>query len=129
MRPRDERRPSLAAFEQRPLPRSLTRCLNELPSRVRAEIDLHEFAQLDSRQRMAVERLAEDLRAHVVAYDLRATIRGRPLCTAARQAYLDADQLAWLQAVERTLPSRLALVAYARPGSAARFFLYGALSA
>jgi hypothetical protein len=89
--------------------------LAELPPRLPALIDTTSFRQLDPEERAAVERLGELTHAYLVAYDLRNVERGLPLCTAVGQAWIGADEIAALQAVEDTLPPHTALVAYARP--------------
>jgi hypothetical protein len=81
---------------------------------VRAVVDTTVFAPLDGLER-ALARLAEITESHVVAYDLRVTGQGLPLCAAIAQAHLERGQLAAVHRVERELPPWIVLVAYARP--------------
>ncbi len=82
---------------------------------MRVLIDTGVFAVLDSRERVAVDRLARLTGAHVVAYDLRQPGRGLPLCAVAVQAHLALDRITALQEAERAFEPWIALVAYARP--------------
>jgi hypothetical protein len=81
---------------------------------VRAVVDTTVFARLGGFEQ-TLDRLAESTGSHVVAYDLRVTGQGLPLCAAIAWAHLDRGQLAALRAVEHELPPRIVLVAYARP--------------
>jgi hypothetical protein len=101
---------------QRPAwPSTLGRLSLELPPRLRCVIDTSEFATLARPDRMAVERLADALDAHVVTYPRASGGSRLPLCTVIGQAWLGWEELSALRAVEAALPPEVVLVAYERP--------------
>jgi hypothetical protein len=94
---------------------SLRALLDELSPRLRAVVDTDVFASLTTDQQQMLHELAELTGAHIVAYDLRVQGSRLPLCDVVVQAYPADDLIAALRAAEATVPSWIALVAYARP--------------
>lgn len=97
--------------------------LCEIPPHDLASLDLNALLVPTEEEVIAIERLSEAISKNIVIYKRDYNAQGGHLCRYLRSATLTANELALLQACEKTLTRDCVVVAYEKPLT---FTSYGA---